>query len=167
MARDVMAWNDRFSASTIAAGAVAGMIGGILMAAFAMMYAEMTGMGLLAPLHMIGATFAGPEALVGGGGVLLYGLILHMMTSAAWGALFAVLLPRGATAAAATGWGVLFALVALVVMYFGVLPWANPTMFTRVPMMIGAFIVEHLLFGVGLGLTPVLERRGAARVVRA
>jgi hypothetical protein len=166
MARDVVVWNDRFSAATIAAGAIAGMIGGILMAAFAMMYAGLTGMGFLAPLLMIGATFYGPQALVGGAGVMLYGLILHMMTSAVWGVIFAVLLPRGISAATATGWGVLFGLVVAVVMYFGVVPWANPTMYSRVPMMIGAFVVEHLLFGAGLGLTPVLEHRATARPVR-
>src|SRR5918995_7513933 len=117
MARDTVIESYRFSTSTLAAGAIAGIIGGILMAAFAMMYAELMGMGFLAPLLMIGATFYGPEALVGGGGVLLYGLVLHMITSAVWGAIFAALLPRGISLAAATGWGVLFGLVVAVVMY--------------------------------------------------
>lgn len=111
---------------------------------------------------MIGATFYGPTALAGGAGVLLYGLMLHMMTSAVWGAVFAVLLPSGTSAAAATAWGALFGLVVAVVMFYGVVSWANPTMYSRVPMMIGAFVIEHLLFGIGLGLTPVLERRTTA-----
>jgi hypothetical protein len=160
MARDVV-YRNRAGTATIAAGALAGIVGGIIMAMFAMMYAAIMGMGILAPLRMIGATFYGPEALVGGAGVLLYGLMIHMITSAAWGAVFALLLPRGISPAAAAGWGAVFSLVVLLVMTYGVLPWANPTMAARVPMMMGAFVIEHLLFGLGLGLTPVFERRAA------
>jgi hypothetical protein len=149
------------SPAALAAGAGAGIVGGILMAMFMMMYAAMALGSMWAPLRMLGATFYGPEALVGGAGVMLWGLMVHMMASAGLGALFAALIGARASGGAALGWGVAYGLAVLVGMTFLVLPWANPTMFARVQLIVGAWIIGHIVFGMGVALAPALMRRAA------
>lgn len=145
-------------------GAIAGIIAGLALGAFAMMYAAIMGMGFWAPLKMIAATLFGDPALIGGVGVIMTGLIIHMMVSAVFGIIFAALLPRGAGGGTALLAGVAYGFAIWAVMTYLVLPWANATMYPRVQMLMGSFIFEHLLFGAVLAITPGLVRRYSARV---
>ncbi len=155
----------------IVGGGIAGIIAGIVMAMFAMGYAGMMGMGWLTPLRLIAATLYGVDALIGGSGVLLIGLIIHMMASAAFGIIFAALLPARASAGAAFGGGLLWGFFVWVIMTFAVISWLNPTMAARVSLISGAWFFEHLVFGAVLAITPGQVRSLSAEhspaVVRA
>src|SRR5918995_1465195 len=86
---------------TVLAGALAGAIGGIVVALIAMISAAGSGMDTLSPIRLIGATFVGPGALEGGASIIGFGLLLHLVVSTGWGILFAAILPRGTSVAAA------------------------------------------------------------------
>jgi hypothetical protein len=143
----------------IVGGGLAGIIAGIAMAIFAMGYAGMMGMGFLAPLRLIAATLYGVEALIGGAGVLMVGLIIHILVSAMFGIIFAALLSSRASGRAAFASGLVYGVVVWAVMRWGVVSWADPTMAVRLPMMAAAFFIEHLVFGGVLAITPGLVRR--------
>ena len=55
---------------------------------------------------------------------------------------------------AAVGLGVGYGIVVMLVMTFLVVPWANPTMSARIPMMMFAWVIGHILYGMCLGLAP-------------
>ena len=137
MAGEVVSRRAASPVAIITGGAAAGIIGGIVMAMFEMMYTGMTSGNFMMPLRLMGATFAGPHALVGGMGVLMWGMIVHLMTSAVLGLGFA--------------W---YGIVVMLVMTFLVVPWANPTMSARIPMMMFAWVIGHILYGMCLGLAP-------------
>lgn len=142
----------------VRAGAIAGLIGGVLMAIWSMLYAVVAGMGLWMPLKMIGATFYGVSALVGGPGVLAYGLTLHVAVSIAYGILFASIVSRYAPPGRALLAGIAYGVAILVFMTFVVLPLFNTTMRERVPTMSASWIIDHILFGIGVSTAPLLRR---------
>jgi hypothetical protein len=158
-------------------GAVAGLAGGILGATLMITYAMVVSfaykdVGLFTPLYHIGTTFAEPaammasmEAAMGGDGVLFdagpaaLGLLVHLFTGAAAGAVFGVLLSmtslsRMLTVLAGIGFGIV---VMLVNAYVG-LPivaevFGGGDPIADMPSMAGwgTFFVEHLIFGAALG----------------
>jgi hypothetical protein len=77
----------------LAAGSVAGIIGGILMIGFMMGYAHVMGAGLTTPLKALGAFVYGVEALVVGPDAMLAGALIQLGFSIILGMLFACLFP--------------------------------------------------------------------------
>ena len=73
----------------IEAGATAGLIGGALMAGWAVIAALANGQGPFAPFALFGATFVGIEALLGGAGPVALGFALHLCMSVLLGIMFA------------------------------------------------------------------------------
>ena len=146
----------------VGAGVVAGIIGGMLMAMIMMMATAAGGMGLLAPLRLIAATFYGKEAM-SGGGPLLVGLMIHMMNSMVFGVIFAWIAgDRRATLPALMA-GMAFGVAIWAVMILVGLPMLNPIMRERLAMMPVAWFIAHLAFGMGLGSAPGLRRRFSSR----
>ena len=145
----------------VKAGVVAGIVGGLLMAMIMMIATAAGGMGLLAPLRLIAATFYGKEAMAGGG-ALTVGLMVHMMNSMVFGVLFAWIAGRRLAAPQAVMAGVAFGLAIWAVMTFAGLPMLNPMMRERVAVMPVAWFIAHLAFGMGVGSAPGLRRRFAA-----
>ena len=151
----------------VGGGIVAGIIGGIVMAAFSMVHAAMVGVGFWTPLRLIAATTSGVDALIGGGGILIWGLMIHMMVSAMYGVILAALLPRRAGTAAGFGIGLAYGVAVWAVMTFIGLPLVNSTMQARIALMPGWWFFEHLLFGSVTGaLIPVLVGRAQAAEVK-
>jgi len=144
---------------TLEVGIVAGIIGGMLMAGLTMMATAAGGMGLLAPLKLIAATFFGKEATAGGAGVLLVGLMLHMTNAAALGVIFAALIRRIEGGGAAVAAGLAFGIAVWLATTFIALPVADPIMRAAVAAIPGAWFVAHAVFGVGLGSVPALRRK--------
>jgi hypothetical protein len=145
----------------IGAGVVAGIIGGMLMAMIMMMATAAGGMGLLAPLRLIAATFYGKDAMTGGG-PLIVGLMAHVMSSMVFGVIFTGIAGRRLAALPALMGGVAFGVAIWAVMTFGGLPLLNPMMRGRVAMMPAVWFVAHVAFGMGVGSAPALRRRIAA-----
>lgn len=147
------------TARILGGGAVGGVIGGMVMAMFAMIFAAANGKGFLMPLKLIAATLFSKDAMSGGAGVLLVGLMIHMMASIGWGIIFAAVMRRALSTANGIPIGAIFGIVVWAIMTFVVLPLVNPVMRQSVSMMPGAWFIEHVLFGMGVGLAPLLSER--------
>jgi hypothetical protein len=145
-----------------AAGIVSGGIGGALMLGFMMGYAQYKGAGLMLPLKALGAFVYGVEALVAGPEAMLIGALLQIGGLIAVGIPFAMFVSSRTSTLAALVGGVVVGIAVWVAMELVVLPSENPTMAARVALMPLAYFVAHLLYGVGLGITPLFVRRFAA-----
>jgi hypothetical protein len=149
----------------MSSGAISGVAGGSVMALFSMGVCALTGYGFLFPFKVVGASFVGAEALVGGGGVVLYGLLLHLAISVAGGLLFAAVARRtAATTAGAVVGGMAYGLLTVLLMTYVVLPMVNPTMHERVVLMPGTWFTHHVLYGLGLALAWISSRSVSAKV---
>jgi hypothetical protein len=141
-----------------AAGIVAGMIGGILMIGFLMGYAQIMGAGMMTPLKVLGAFVYGVEAFVVGSDAILVGALLQLGFLIVLGILFALFVSRRTSTLAALFAGIIVGIVVWVAMDLYVLPYQNPTMAARIALMPLAHFGAHLLYGLGLGMTPALVR---------
>jgi hypothetical protein len=151
----------------LSTGAISGVAGGALMAFFAMAVCALTGYGVLFPFKAAGAAFVGVDALVGGAGVVAYGMALHLLAAAAFGMLFAAGARR--TAASPSGavvGGVAYGLLILLLMTYFVLPLVNPALRERVVLMPGSWFIHHVLYGLGLALAWIPTSRYLSGKVR-
>jgi uncharacterized membrane protein YagU involved in acid resistance len=148
-------------------GAVVGMIGGAAMAMFTMIAsATYLGMGFFTPLYVISSPLLGQQAMMmamkGGvfyftAGPALLGLVIHMMWSALFGMIFGLIAYllhlKGATAVVA---GLVYGLLVMVFMSFVVLPLVHAPSLGQLMGWL-SFSIGHLLFGMVVGLWPVLR----------
>ena len=149
-------------------GALVGMIGGVLMALFAMLAtATYLQMGFLTPLYAIAAPLIGRQTLLTSMqdgvfyfafGPALLGLVVHLLWAALWGMIFGLIarglrLAGGVAMLSGLGYGVLVMLV----MSFIVVPIVGaPNLLHLVGSL--SFIIAHALFyGLPLGLWPVVQ----------
>jgi len=139
-------------------GVLGGLAGGIVMAMIMMIVTAAMGMGLLRPLYLIAATVHQPWAMHSGVGLvpLIIGLMIHMVNSAIFGIIFALLL--GAVARHSSVWPVSGALVGmawgaliLVINQAVVLPVVDPAMASATGGMLLWWAMSHLMYGLGLG----------------
>ncbi len=140
-------------------GVMAGLIGGCFAAFWSMAVAAFAGYGFLFPFNLIGATFNGPEALVGATGVVFWGLSIHVLASVVFGIVYAFMVrPEVQNTTSLIG-GVVYGMAILAVMTYVVLPWANPVLHQRVWMMPTSWFFIHAVYGLGVASVPMLERR--------
>ncbi|HWJ39653.1 MAG TPA: hypothetical protein VNT29_00900 [Candidatus Limnocylindrales bacterium] len=150
---DRVSWGSRF-----AAGIADGILSAILMMGFMMAYSSATGAGVTMPLKALGALVYGVEALVTGSMAMMAGAGIQLGFSIVLGILFALCMSRRTSIVAALFAGLAIGIVIWVAMELVVLPYMNPTMAARIALMPMAYFVAHLLFGIGLGLTPLFIR---------
>jgi hypothetical protein len=151
-------YTDSYRNDLIAAGAIAGFLGGVCMALLAMILSASAGMGFWHPVELISGIFYGADAILGGVGPVITGLIIHAVTTTAAGALFGAILPLPqAEASRATGWGLVFGAVSWAVATFVIMPLLNQTMKDRVDLAPGWWFASFLLFGLVLGATPAIR----------
>ena len=149
-------------------GVVAGIIGGLVLAAILVVANIAAGGDGWAALKGAAAPFLGARAQADGfdGGAVALGLACHFAISILWGLLFAVIsygLSRGATVLAGALWGI----VVWFGMFYLVLPVAGlPGVAQSTPLLDA--IVSHLAFGlaVGVGFLPFQHERPTAPPVR-
>ncbi len=144
-------------------GAMYGVIAGLVMAMVAMMATAALGMGLWAMPAMIGALLLGPAAAMSpGAGVILLGLMLHMMLSAMFGLVYAFVVNNVTRETLTTGiaFGIVLDLVNLYLIPI-VLPTAR-ILAGHEPAWLAA--MTHLIFGLVLG---ALARRALAHVPKS
>lgn len=139
-------------------GLVAGLVAGVAMAMVAMIRAGVTGMGFWLPPKQIAATLFGVDALIGGAGVIVTGLMIHMMTSAIFGVVFGLIGGGRIFAWAAMALGFLYGVIIWAGMTFIGLPVVNEVMRDRVAMQPVWWFGYHLIFGGMLFLTPLLAK---------
>src|SRR3984893_13260728 len=128
------------------------------MMGFMMTYASVTGMGVTMPLKALGALVYGVESLVAGPPAMLVGALIQLGFSIVLGILFALFVSRGTSTMAALFAGIAFGIAIWVAMDLFVLPFTNPTMAARIAFMPLAYFAAHLLYGVGLAMTPAFIR---------
>ena len=150
---DRVSWGRR-----LAAGIADGILSAILMMGFMMAYSSVTGAGVTMPLKALGALVYGVEALVAGSMAMLAGAGIQLGFSIVLGILFALFTSRRTSIVAALFAGIVVGIVIWVAMELVVLPYMNPTMAARIALMPLAYFIAHLLYGIGLGLTPVFVR---------
>jgi uncharacterized membrane protein YagU involved in acid resistance len=159
------------STRTIIAGAIAGMVAGAVMAMYAMLAsATFLHQGFFTPLYGIASPIVGTSAMATSMqqgvyfslGPALVGLIVHMMWSAMFGVIFALIARavrlHGALALVA---GVTFGLAVQLVMSVIVLPLVGQGGMAG-EIGLPSFTVEHLLFGLTLGLWVALRPQDIA-----
>lgn len=158
-------------------GAGAGVVASLVMAAYAMGASLLKDTGFFTPLHHIASLLAPPASMMGSmeaamagnaftiePGPALLGAAIHMMTGAMYGAGLGLLVGLlGArlrhTVALAAVIGLVYGLVVFVLSAFVGLPLAAAATGAGEPIANmaqmagwGTFLVEHLLFGLVLGL---------------
>ena len=139
-------------------GSAAGILAGIGMAMWAALTSVWHGVDLLSSFEMIGATFTGHTMTPTGLGSAFYGVVVHAATSAGLGILFTAFLPLSATTRFATRAGLLFGIAVLITMTFVVTPLVNPALHHGLNAIPKSWIIQHLIFGVTLGVVPSLWR---------
>jgi uncharacterized membrane protein YagU involved in acid resistance len=140
------------------AGIAAGIVGGLLMISFMMTYARLTGAGLTMPLKELAALVYGVEALVVGPAALLTGASIQLGFAIVVGILFALCVTRRTSMVAALFAGTAIGIAIWLLMDLLVLPLTNPTMASRVALIPLAYFIAHVLYGLGLAVTPILVR---------
>ena len=146
------------SGARFAAGIAAGIVGGILMMGFMMTYASVTGAGVTMPLKALGAFVYGVESLVAGPKAMLVGALIQLGFSIVLGILFALVVSRSTSTLTGLFAGIAVGIAIWVAMDLFVLPLTNPTMAARIALMPQAYFIAHLLYGVGLAMTPAFIR---------
>ncbi len=158
------------SVRTIIRATVAGVVASVAMGVFAMMAAATyQHTGFFTPLYHIASVVVSPDSMMAAGagttftfaaGPAIVGLMIHMMTGAAFGALFGLALTRlpGLSTAARVGLGAAFGVVVFAVSAFVLLPMMSAVAkdadaIKNMASMVGypTFLAEHLLFGIVLG----------------
>lgn len=159
---------------TPGAGVLAGILGAIVMIAFAMIAAATYhGVGLFTPLYHIASSVISPEAMMTSAaeaeagnlfsftpGPALVGLALHLAVGAVFGAVFGIAVSAlRITGPALLPLGIAYGALVLVFMAFAGLPITASVFdggdpIRDMPAMAGwwTFTIEHLLFGAVLGL---------------
>lgn len=158
-------------------GVLAGAIGALVMGMVAMTAAATyQGTGFFTPLYHIGSAFGWDQSAQAmgismeqaGAGDLFYftagpatvGIVIHLLTGAAWGLLFGwAVRSSSISRAAVVAAGVGFALVVMLIMAYLVLPAVAALFGSGPPIrdmasMVGwgTFTAEHVVFGLALGL---------------
>jgi hypothetical protein len=166
-------------------GAVAGVLASLMMAGYAMIAsATYQHRGFFTPLFHIASVFVAPTDLMTSmqhaasgdtfyfaAGPAVLGALIHMMTGAMYGALFAVAVVaarlRGAAVVAAGAvWGlVVFAGSSWIGLPVAAAIFSSGDQITHMARMVGysTFIAEHVLFGLTLGLLVALVGRSLAK----
>ena len=150
---DRVSWGSR-----LVAGIADGILSPVLMMGFMMAYSSAIGAGVTMPLKALGALVYGVEALVAGSMAMLAGAGIQLGFSMVLGILFALCTSRRTSIVAEMLVGIVVGIFIWVAMELVVLPYMNPTMAARIALMPLAYFIAHLLFGIGLGLTPVFVR---------
>ena len=169
----------------ITVGAIGGVIGSLAMAMYAMITSAYQPTGFFTPLYHIAAVFLSPKAMTTSMGdamqgriayftitPAIVGAIVHMMTGATVGAIFGALATRFAPSRIVTvvaGMG--FGLLVMVVNSFVGLPVAARLFGGGKPIADmakivgwGHFTIEHLIFGLVLGLIVATKSSATTKI---
>jgi hypothetical protein len=145
------------------AGAIAGIVGGLVLAVLALIVTVAQGQDLWSPMKFAALPFLGDRAMEPGfdAGAVILGLLSHFAVSIGWGVLFGWIafgLSSTATVALGLAWGI----VVWLGMYYVVMPVVGlGEIAAAAP--VGFAVFQHLAFGlgVGLGFLPYQRPRAA------
>jgi len=137
-------------------GAIAGLAGGVAMAIVAALLSASMGQDIWHEPKRIAVIVYGPAALASSGfdpGPVLVGSLIHLLVAALLGAIFGIVTRRWLHLTSDFGTpvmaGLVYGLLIWMVAYFVVLPLINPVL---LEVYTPAFIIQHVVYGVVLGL---------------
>ncbi len=136
---------------------MAGVLAAILMMGSLMVYSGAIGAGIWMPLKTLAGLVYGVEALVSGSAAISTGAGIQLGWLAL-GILFGLATSRRTSMILALFAGVAIGIAIWLAMELYVLPFLDPSMAARIALMPVAYFVAHVLFGIGLGTTPLLVR---------
>ncbi len=163
-------------------GAVAGVIASVPMAMYAMIAAWAKDTGFFTPLYHIASLFLSDDSMMtsmtdGGSGSAftfefgpaLLGVVIHMMTGAMYGVVFALaisrlVLNRSLIVGAGLVWGAMvFAVSAWIGLPIAAAVFNSGDQITSMAEMAGygTFVIEHLVYGLVLGLVLAMRHSPA------
>src|SRR5262249_49477281 len=150
----------------LAGGAIAGILAAILMMGALMAYSGTIGAGVWMPLKTLAGLVYGVEALIAGSVAIITGAGILLGWSVALGILFGLATSRRTSRILALFAGVAVGIAIWAAMELYVLPFLDPTMAARIALIPIMYFVAHVLFGIGLGTTPLWVRALSRRRVR-
>jgi hypothetical protein len=139
-------------------GALAGVIGGMIMAGIAMVDSSVKGLGFFLPTKLIAATFLGIDAISGGVGTIALGIGVHVVVAAALGLLYSFLIVSNTPAISAFLGGLFYGTGIWFLATYMVLPAVNPVFSDAITANQAPWFIEHLVFGGLMLLVPILNR---------
>jgi len=145
---------------------MAGLIAGLAMALVEMSHSAATGLGFWLPMKLVAAVAVGVDSILGGGGIVILGLVLHLSVSVCLGIIFSIVTRPIILGGSAFFAGLIYGAIVWVVMTYIVLPFLNHTMRERMDLMPAWWFYEHLTYGAFLSLTPALRRAFASEEER-
>lgn len=143
---------------TAARGAIAGVIGAILMGFSASAYSAVIGGGWSTPMQAVAGTYYKAMAFVGGAGVTAVGAMTHLTIGATFGVIFAFLVWRMRSPIRLFVLGILYGIVIWAFMTGVTIPVLDWVMYPRV-MLMGAFwFFLHWIYGAFMGISLAILR---------
>ncbi len=129
-------------------GALAGLIGSIVMGTVGIVVAAIKGPTFAVPMSVIAASAIGGGA---GGELVVVGSVLHMLVGGAFGALFAFVVPKKARVPSILALGMVYGLALHLVMVYLVL---RPLELVKTTARVDTwwFLSEHLVYGLTVGI---------------
>ena len=143
-------------ATRLRAGIGAGIIGGIVSAAWGLLVSPILGTDPIAETRLAAGALLGAAATAPGSAPLIIGALSHMAVSIAWGVVFALFCggrSAGATLAAAVPFGI----VVWIAMFHVVLPLLGAAWIVA-GFSTARAMTEHVVYGVGVALGLLLVR---------
>lgn len=147
------------------AGAVMGALGALALISFPMFLSYVTNNGAFTPLRIIG-TVGNARHMDIGTPTVLFGLFLLLGTGAVLGALFGALCNRQGRTGGSIPFGVGYSFLWLVVMTYALLPMMHQNLFGAVKAWPIAWFVGSFVYGLFVGMAPILASWGRARYAR-
>ena len=147
-------------------GAFVGAVAGVAMAGWAMVASLIAGNGFLMPVQLIAATFFGEDALTLTPIVFVCGLMLHMATSTALGAMLGPVLGRPMPLWTSGLIGIFWGIAAWAAFTFVIMPQGNVVMRLATDKAPVTWFIGHVIFGGVLGLMPISLPRVRSLAVR-
>ncbi len=141
-------------------GLLGGILGAVVMAAFAMGVSFAAGRGLWFPVKLVAAFVMGTEAIFGGISTLVLGAVTHLLIGALFGIVYAYLVPRGAKRSTALLLGVAYGALLYFGMTYAVLPRVNTLMYAGIER--DWYLAAHLLYGLTVAFALPLHARARA-----
>lgn len=144
---------------TASQGAMAGVIGAIVMGFSASAYSSVIGGGWSTPMQSVAGVYYKAMAFVGGAGVTAIGSFTHLTMGAIFGVIFAVITLRMRSPVRLFVLGILYSTIIWAFMTGVTIPVLDWVMYPRVMLMGSFWFFLHWIYGAFMGLSLSILRR--------
>jgi hypothetical protein len=154
IAGERVASGDEASSAAIGAGAGAGLIGGVIVAMMEIAHGAAVGIGMLVPLKAASGLVYGAGATDRGISAMIVGVLVYLLVPLGLGAVFGVFVGRRFSVTTALAYGLVWGILIWAAVTWVALPRLNPPLAALAARYPAWWLLEHLVFGASLMLTP-------------